>query len=190
MVNSCVKMTTRFWSSQSCPNNTHYLSLVILIIIRQWYSMYIIWYLLIIPWIGIFNCYSFKDYRFLYKNIIIIPLVMANAHRVHYKHHIRMTLDKFHFKEYEKDIWKIIMVYKEHNIHHSSQGIVYSYIWFESSIEIDLICSDLYAFTRSTTMLDWISPLTCIVKIVSWVPQNVPLKVFIRCLMFFKKTPR
>ena len=48
----------------------------------------------------------FKDYWSLYYDIILIHLVIAYAHGLHCKHHIRMTIDKFHFDEYKWDIWK------------------------------------------------------------------------------------
>ena len=40
----------------------------------------------------------------MYYNIIIIHLVIAYAHGLHYKHHTRMTMNKFCFNEHKQDI--------------------------------------------------------------------------------------
>ena len=42
----------------------------------------------------------------MYYDLIIIQLVIAYAHGLHYKHHIGMTMDKFHFNKHKQDIWE------------------------------------------------------------------------------------
>ena len=42
----------------------------------------------------------------MYYDIIIIHLVIAYAHGLHYKYHTQIKMNKYHFNEHKQNTWK------------------------------------------------------------------------------------
>ena len=56
----------------------------------------------------------------MYYDLIVIHLVIAYAHELHYKHHTKMKMNKFHFNKHKLETWQcdLLILCGLHSMHH------------------------------------------------------------------------